>query len=61
MPHKGLKKMDNDLKNFGVWVNEEQVGFCLNKREAYLLADNLEDDNSKDDVTVEIDLRLFKR
>jgi hypothetical protein len=53
--------MDDDLKNFGVWVNDEQVGFCLNKREADELADILENNNLKEDVTVEIDQHLFKR
>jgi len=53
--------MDDDLKNYGVWVGAEQVGYCLNKNEADTLADKLENKYSRDDIAVEIDLYLFRR
>ncbi len=60
--------MDDDLKNYGVWVGAEQVGYCLNKNEANTLATELQDLLCKDDkniipdnIVYEIDLYLDKR
>lgn len=54
--------MIEDAKIWGVWVGLEQVGFCLNENEADDLATELEDDKTTiEDVTVQIDLHLFRR
>lgn len=53
--------MLEDENIYGVWVGLNQVGFCLNKKEANTLATYMEDDINTDDVTVEIDLHLFRR